>query len=83
MTGIVKDRGTFKTPTLRQVTETAPYMHDGSLASLEAVVDFYDRGGKPNPHLDPLIQSLRLTLQEKTALVEFLRSLSGTVSFNR
>lgn len=83
VTGIVKDRGAFKTPTLRQVAETAPYMHDGSLASLEAVVDFYDRGGKPNPHLDPLIQPLRLTLQEKEAIIEFLRSLSGTVNFYR
>jgi cytochrome c peroxidase len=83
VTGIVKDRGAFKTPTLRQIDQTAPYMHDGSLASLEAVVDFYDRGGKPNPHLDPLIQPVRLTLQEKKALIEFLRSLSGTVSFHR
>jgi len=83
VTGIVKDRGAFKTPTLRQVAQTVPYMHDGSLANLEAVVDFYDRGGKPNPHLDPLIQPLRLTSQEKEALVEFLRSLSGKVSFYR
>jgi|SoiMethySBSTD1v2_1073268.scaffolds.fasta_scaffold02315_7 cytochrome c peroxidase len=81
LTGIVKDRGAFKTPTLRQVAQTGPYMHDGSLASLEAVINFYDQGGKPNPHLDPLIQPLRLTLQEKEALVEFLRSLSGKVRF--
>jgi len=81
VTGIVKDRGAFKTPTLRQVAQTGPYMHDGSLASLEAVVNFYDRGGTRNPHLDPLIQPLRLTLQEKEALVEFLRSLSGKVRF--
>jgi len=81
VTAIVKDRGAFKTPTLRQVAQTGPYMHDGSLASLEAVVDFYDRGGKANPHLDALIQPLRLTLQEKEALVEFLRSLSGKVRF--
>ena len=83
LTGIVKDRGAFKTPTLRQVAQTAPYMHDGSLPSLEAVVDFYDRGGKSNPHLDPLMQPLRLTPQEKEALVEFMRSLSGKVSFYR
>jgi cytochrome c peroxidase len=81
VTGIVKDRGAFKTPTLRQVAQTGPYMHDGSLAGLEAVVNFYDRGGTRNPHLDPLIQPLRLTLQEKEALVEFLRSLSGKVRF--
>jgi len=81
VTTIVKDRGAFKTPTLRQVAQTGPYMHDGSLASLEAVVNFYDQGGKANPHLDPLIQPLRLTLQEKEALVEFLCSLSGKVRF--
>jgi len=81
LTGIVKDRGAFKTPTLRQVSQTAPYMHDGSLASLAAVVDFYDRGGKSNPHLDPLIQPLRLTSQEKESLVEFMHSLSGKVTF--
>jgi cytochrome c peroxidase len=81
VTGIVKDRGSFKTPTLRQVAQTAPYMHDGSIASLEDVVNFYDQGGKPNPHLDPLIQPLRLTPQEKDALVEFLRALSGKVTF--
>jgi cytochrome c peroxidase len=81
VTGIAKDRGAFKTPTLRQVAQTAPFMHDGSLANLEAVVDFYDRGGQPNPHLDPLVQPLRLTVQEREALVEFLRSLSGKVTF--
>jgi cytochrome c peroxidase len=66
---------------LRQVAQTMPYMHDGSLASLEAVVNFYDRGGTPNPHLDPLIQPLRLTPREKEALVEFMRSLTGIVNF--
>ena len=81
VTGIVKDRGSFKTPTLRQVAQTAPYMHDGSMVSLEVVVDFYDRGGQSNPNLDPLIQPLRLTPQEKEALVEFMRSLIGNVSF--
>jgi len=81
VTGIVKDRGAFKTPTLRQISQTAPYMHDGSLPDLEAVVDFYNRGGRQNPHLDPLIRPLGLTLSEKEALVEFLRALSGRVSF--
>ena len=51
VTGIVKDRGSFKTPTLRQVAQTAPYMHDGSMASLEAVVTFYDEAGSPIPIL--------------------------------
>lgn len=80
ITGIAKDHGAFKTPTLRQVAQTAPYMHDGSFSTLEAVVEFYDAGGKSNPHLDPLVQPLRLSAQEKRALVEFLRSLTGTVS---
>lgn len=71
-------RGDFKTPTLREVARTAPYMHDGSLATLEDVVDFYDRGGRPNPSLDPEIHQLNLSPVEKLALVSFLRALSGT-----
>jgi hypothetical protein len=69
--------GEFKTPTLREVSRTAPYMHDGSLATLEDVVDFYDQGGRPNPQLDRDIRPLRLTPDEKHALVAFLRTLSG------
>ncbi len=72
------DRGAFKTPTLREVARTAPYMHDGSLATLEAVVDFYDGGGKPNPNLDADIKPIGLTVGEKRALVAFLRALGGT-----
>jgi cytochrome c peroxidase len=74
-----RDLGAFKTPTLREVERTAPYMHDGSLASLEEVIAFYDRGGQPNPHLDAEIRPLRLTEPEKQALAAFLRALSGTV----
>jgi cytochrome c peroxidase len=74
-----EDRGAFKTPTLREVGRTAPYMHDGSLPTLEAVVDFYDQGGRPNPQLDSELHPLRLTTVEKRALVAFLKSLSGTV----
>jgi cytochrome c peroxidase len=81
VTGIVKDKGAFKTPTLRQIAQTAPYMHDGSLPTLEVVVEFYARGGKPNPHLDSLIQPRRLSVQEKEALVEFLKCLTGDVTF--
>jgi cytochrome c peroxidase len=76
-------QGNFKTPTLREVARTAPYMHDGSLATLEDVIDFYDRGGRPNPYLDPEIRPLRLTLAEKRALVTFLQSLSGEISERR
>lgn len=72
-----EDRGAFKTPTLREVGRTAPYMHDGSLATLEDVVDYYDRGGNPNPYLDPDLRPLQLSAQEKKELVAFLKSLSG------
>ncbi len=71
-------RGDFKTPTLREVALTAPYMHDGSLATVEDVVDFYDRGGNRNPFLDPELRPLGLTALEKQALQSFLQSLSGT-----
>ena len=72
-----EDRGAFKTPTLRDVARTAPYMHDGSLATLEAVVDYYDRGGNVNPLLDPEIRPLRLGDADKRELVAFLTSLTG------
>jgi cytochrome c peroxidase len=71
--------GRFKVPTLREVARTAPYMHDGSLATLEDVVDYYDRGGNANPGLDEDIRPLHLNAEEKRALVAFLRSLSGTI----
>jgi cytochrome c peroxidase len=76
VTGDPGDRGRFKTPTLRNVALTAPYMHDGSLATLEEVVDFYNKGGIANPTLDPGIRRLGLTRDEKVALVEFLRMLT-------
>lgn len=78
-----EDFGAFKTPALREVARTAPYMHDGSLASLEEVVEFYDRGGNPNPHLDAEIRPLKLSADEKLALLAFLRALSGTVREGR
>lgn len=71
--------GKFKVPTLREVARTAPYMHDGSLATLEDVVDYYDRGGNANPGLDEDLHPLHLSAEEKRALVAFLRSLSGTI----
>ena len=72
-----KDIGAFKTPTLREISQTAPYMHDGRFGTLREVVDFYDQGGIANPHLDPAVQPLKLTEQEKEDLVEFLHSLDG------
>ncbi len=80
VSGKDEDRGAFKTPTLREVARTAPYMHDGSLATLEAVVDFYSDGGRSNPNLDPEIHAVHLTGEEKQALIAFLKSLSGSVS---
>ena len=79
VTGKEKDSGVFKTPTLRHVAETAPYMHDGSLAALEDVIEFYDQGGNSNLYLDEELRPLKLTLKEKQALVAFLRALSGKV----
>jgi cytochrome c peroxidase len=72
--------GTFKTPTLREVARTAPYMHDGSLDTLQEVVEFYDRGANSNPFLDPELHRLGLTGPDKQALIAFLGSLSGTVN---
>lgn len=69
------DRWAYTTPSLRGVKDSWPYMHDGSLKTLEEVVDFYDRGGGPNPALDPKIKPLGLTSEEKAALVAFLKAL--------
>ena len=69
------DRGKFKTPTLRGVRLRAPYMHDGSVKTLEDVVEFYNRGGVANPHLDPAVRPLNLTKDELLDLVAFLKSL--------
>lgn len=80
VSGKSEDRGAFKTPTLRDIQRTGPYMHDGSLTTLEDVVDYYDRGGNVNPVLDREIRPLRLPPQDKRALVAFLGSLSGTIS---
>ena len=72
-----EDRGRFKTPTLRQLRLTSPYMHDGSLDSLGAVVDFYDAGGNVNQWRDTELHPLRLTALEKRDLIAFLLSLSS------
>ncbi len=73
-------RGAFKTPGLREVSRTPPYMHDGSLATIEDVIDYYDKGGSPNPNLDPEIHKLQLSPEEKKALAAFLRGLNGKIS---
>lgn len=72
-----RDIGKFVTPTLREVSRTAPYMHNGVYRTLEEVIEFYDSGGGNSPNKSPLLKPLRLTQAEKEALVEFLKSLSG------
>ena len=72
-------KGNFKTPTLREIARTAPYMHDGSIATLEGVIEYYDRGGNRNPSLDSELHPLRLSTLEKLNLVTFLRSLTGSI----
>jgi cytochrome c peroxidase len=70
------DMGKFRVPTLRNVALTAPYMHDGSLASLEQVIDHYARGGRKHPHQDSRLRPLALSQTERADLVAFLRSLT-------
>jgi len=88
LTGRPEDMGAFRAPSLRNVGVTAPYMHDGSIATLRAVVDFYAAGGREittgpdagdgrlNPHKDPLINNIALDERERADLVAFLRTLT-------
>jgi cytochrome c peroxidase len=78
VTGAAADSGAFKTPSLRNVALTAPYMHDGSMQTLEEVLAFYGRGGVPNPHLSPEIIPLRLSAGDRADLLAFLRSLTSS-----
>ena len=77
ITNVDIDAGAFKTPILREVSKTAPYMHNGRFDTLEEVIDFYDKGGAPNPFLDSLIKVLKLKKNEKADLIAFLNSLEG------
>jgi len=72
-----EDKGKFRTPTLREIKYTAPYMHNGAFFTLEEVVDFYDQGGGQDPGKSPLLRPLRLSAQEKKDLLAFLLSLSS------
>jgi len=72
-----QDRWKYKTPTLRNISLTAPYMHNGSLTTLREVVEFYNRGGVVNENLDPLIKPLQLTNDEIDDLTAFLHTLTG------
>lgn len=71
-----EDRGRFKTPSLRGVAKTAPYMHDGSIKTLEEVIAYYSKGGNANTHLDPALKPLNLTEREQADLLAFLKALS-------
>lgn len=71
------DWGAFKVPTLREVEHTAPYMHDGSLKTLEEVIDYYDKGGIKNKNLHGLMRPLNMTTEQKQALLSFLKALNG------
>jgi cytochrome c peroxidase len=79
VTRVIKDIGKFKTPTLRNIALTAPYMHNGSLKTLEDVVEYYDKGGDKNLFLDAAIFPLHLTDEEKNDLVEFMKSLTSKI----
>ena len=74
-----KDLGAFKTPLLREVARRAPYMHDGSIETLEKVIEFYNDGGIRNPYLDREMRPLKLTEDEQQALLVFLHSLNGVI----
>ena len=76
LTGDSSDIARFKVPTLRNIALTAPYMHDGSLSTLEAVVSHYNSGGKNHPHKSPHVRPLGLTDREKDDLLAFLHSLT-------
>ncbi len=77
VTRLPADRFAYRTPSLRNVALTAPYMHDGSLGTLEEVIAFYERGGIDNPARDPLLRPVVLSALEKQQLAAFLRALSG------
>ena len=78
VTGNDRDKGAFKTPTIRNVALSAPYMHDGSLQTLEEVVEHYAKGGTKNPWLSDKMTPLKLNSQQKLDLVEFMRSVTGS-----
>ncbi|MFQ5597367.1 MAG: cytochrome-c peroxidase [Nitrospiria bacterium] len=73
----MEDKGAFKTPSLRNIDLTAPYMHNGAFETLEDVLDFYDRGGGTDPDKDPKMKPLNLNAEEKKDLLVFLKSLTG------
>ena len=81
ISGLAGDRGAFKTPTIREVARSGPYMHDGSITTLEDVVEHYNKGGIANAQLDEEIFELALTAEEKVDLVQFLREGLSSESY--
>lgn len=77
VTGNDQDRGKFKTPPVRNAELTAPYMHDGSLATLEDVIDWYAQGGRSNPNISENFRRIELSEQDKKDLVEFIKACTG------
>ena len=77
VTKVDTDFGQFRTPMLRELGQTGPYMHNGAFATLEEVIEFYNSGGGESPNLDPLLRPLGLTEQNKSDLMAFLMSLTG------
>jgi cytochrome c peroxidase len=71
------EKGAFKTPTLRNIAKSAPYMHDGSLKTLSDVVDYYSGGGNSNPYLDDRIKKMHISGRERPDLIAFLEALTG------
>ena len=78
VTKMLADLGKFKTPTLRNIALTAPYMHDGSIKTLEEVIEYYDKGGDKNRFIDAKIFPLHLTQREKADLLAFMKSLTSS-----
>ena len=74
--GLTVDAGLFKAPTLRNIAVTAPYMHDGSIATLDAVLDAYAAGGRAHPNKSPIVRGFTLTADQKRDLIAFLNSLT-------
>ena len=81
-TGQRYDNGRFRVPSLRNLTLTAPYMHDGRFATMEEVVEHYNRGGHYAENVDPKIRNLHLSVQDKEDLIAFLRTLTDTTFVN-
>jgi cytochrome c peroxidase len=83
MTKEKEDRGRFRTPSLRNVSLTPPYMHDGRFATLEEVLAFYEKGGLANNNLDAELKAVQLTASERADLIAFLHSLTSEVTFQK